>query len=100
MVGGAFVGSAYATIGWAGTSLLTAALAAMALGSIALLAPLAPSRASDPPKPRAPPEGVSAALRSNEFVTYGVTCFTNGWMMMQMMQMLVFVLRDEARRKI
>mmetsp|Transcript_56310 Transcript_56310/g.155403 ORF Transcript_56310/g.155403 Transcript_56310/m.155403 type:complete len:348 (-) Transcript_56310:606-1649(-) len=91
MVAGAFVGAAYESLGWMVTSLITGAVAVVGFGVVT---------ASEPPPPREPGQarpqssGVRDAVKNPLFITFGVTCLTNGYLMMLMMNLLVFNLRD------
>ena len=63
MVAGAFVGSAYETVGWLGTSLLTGFVALVAFGVVVFNAPDTPAR--EPGQQARPASsGVGNALRS------------------------------------
>ena len=89
MVAGAFVGAGYETLGWMVTSLITGGVAAVGFLVVT---------ASEPPvhgaSQRPESSGVVAALVNPQFIAFGMTCLTNGYLMMLMLNMLVFNLRD------
>jgi len=90
VVGAAIVGAAYDEIGWVGMSLVTAAVAVVALCYVTFV----PAPAGVLMGKRGEPSGVRAALLSAEFCAHAATAFLMGYAMNALLGVMVVELKE------